>query len=123
MHVLNPEVFRKSGKFLVAPGREVSGELHVAGRGTSLYLRADEKFNPHAIPGGCVTGVLHDLTRVTLIQCITLEGLGSSTRGSERYYFAKLFPHFVVEGRRHLEPNANVIVEITFVLEDATALF
>lgn len=117
------EVFTKFGKFSVAPAREVYGELRVAGEKTSLYLRDDEAFDPHSAPGGCVTGTLHDLTKVTLVQCVTSGGPGFATRGGERYYFAKLFPHFVLEGRQHLEPNDSVIVGISFVLEDATALF
>jgi hypothetical protein len=95
----------------------------VAGTETSLYLRDDEYFHPQSIPDGCVTGTLHDLTKVTLIQCLTLEGPGSGSRDGERYYYAKLFPHFVLEGRRHVGPNDRSIFEISLVLEDATALF
>ncbi len=119
----NSTVFTKSGKFFVASGGEIYGELRVAGKDTSLYLRDDKKFFLNFISNGYITGTLHDLTKVTLIQCIMLEGPGSGSLDDERYYYAKLFPNFVVEGRRHLEPTDKAIVEISLVLEDATELF
>src|SRR4029077_15778505 len=57
------------------------------------------------------------------IQCLTLGGLRSGSSDGEPYYYAKLFPHFVLEGRRHVGPNDRAICEISLVLEDATALF
>ncbi len=119
----DPEVFTKFGKFVVAPCKEVYGELRVAGKETSLYLRDDDHFHPHSPADGCITGTLHDLTKVTLLQCLTLEGLGSGSRNGEQYYYAKLFPHFVLEGQRHIAPNERAISQITLVIEDATALF
>lgn len=118
----NEVVFSKFGKFTISPGREVSGELRVAGRKTSLYLRDDEIFDPRAIPDGCLVGTLHDLTKVTMVQCIC-PGAGSSSRGAERYWFANLFPHYVLEGHSHLNPNENNIEDITLVIEDVTSVF
>jgi hypothetical protein len=117
------EGFTKSGKFSVAPDRQVYGELRVAGKETSLYLRDDTFFDTHSVPDGCFTGTLYDLTKVTLIQCVTIEGPGSGSRDGDQYHYAKLFPHFVLEGRRHIEPTGRGIVESRFVIEDATALF
>ncbi|MEK7563270.1 MAG: hypothetical protein AAB544_02655, partial [Patescibacteria group bacterium] len=117
------EAFTKFGKFLIAPAKEVYGELRVGGKDTSLYLRDDEPFHPQSVPDGCITGTMHDLTKVTLIQCLTLEVLSSGSRDGERYYYTRLFPHFVLEGQRHLAPNDRVIVDISLVLEDVTALF
>lgn len=74
------EVFTKFGKFLIALAKKVYGELRVGGKDTSLYLRDDEHFHPQSVPDGCVTGTRHDLTKVTLIQCLTLEGLSSGSR-------------------------------------------
>lgn len=119
----NDECFAKFGKFLIAPERHVDGELRVAGKETLLYLRDDKYFDVLSVPDGCMTGTLHDLTKVTLIQCVTTEGFGTGSRDGESYHFAKLFPHFVLEGRRHLGANDKAIVEISFVLDDAAALF
>jgi hypothetical protein len=121
--VEDPEVFTKFGKFVVSQDNEVYGELRIAGKETLLYLRDDELFHPFAPPDGCITGTLHDLTKVTLLECIILSGLGSCTYNGERYYYANLFPHFVLEGRRHITPSERTISQITFVIDDATALF
>ncbi len=117
------ETFVKFGKFRVAPEKEVYGELRVAGKESSLYLRDDDIFHPQSPAGGCITGTLHDLTKVTLLQCLVLEGLGSGTRDDRRYYYAKLFPHYVLEGHRHITPTEESISRITFVFDDAAALF
>ena len=70
-----PETFTKFGKFVIASRKELWGELHVAGKGSMLYLRDDEEFNPQVSTDGCVTGVLHDLTKVTLLKCLNLTGV------------------------------------------------
>ena len=119
----NEEFFTKFGKFSITSGRQVDGELRVAGKETQLYLRDDIFFDVLSVPDGCLTGTLHDLTKVTLIQCVTTVGVGTGSRDGERYHFAKLFPHYVLEGRRHLGANDSNIVAISFVLDDATALF
>lgn len=43
------EVFSMFGKFSVAPAKEVYGELRIAGKETSLYLRDDYEFDPHSV--------------------------------------------------------------------------
>ncbi len=118
----NYEGFTKFGKFLITPGRHVDGELRVAGKETLLYIWDNESFRSLSVPDGCMTGTLNDLTKVTLIQCLT-EGVETVSRGGEEYHCARLFPHFVLEGQRHLGANDKTIVEISFVLEDMTALF
>src|SRR5208283_956950 len=102
------EGFTKFGKFSIAPDRQVYGELRVAGKETSLYLRDDAFFDTHSVPDGCVTGTLSDLTKVTLIQCVTIQGSGSGSCDGEKYHFTKLFPHFVLEGQRHIGSNDRV---------------
>lgn len=114
---------KQTGRFTISPGTEVYGELTLAGAKTSLYLHDKEFFNTHAIPGQCVKGVLHDLTKVSLIQCITTSGTGSGSRGDERYHFANIFPHFVAYGDHHINPDEKTITEVHFVVDDATTLF
>jgi hypothetical protein len=118
-----PETFTKFGKFVIDSGKELFGELHVAGRDSLLYLRDDERFDPHVTSEGCITGVLQDLTKVTLLDCINLTGVGYSSRNNEIYYDAKIFPHFVPEGERNLGANEEIISRIIFKLEDGTDLF
>lgn len=117
------ETFTKFGKFVIAPGKELWGELHVAGKNSLLYVRDDERFDPHVSSDACITGVLHDLTKVTLLKCINLTGLGYDSKNNETYYYAKIFPHFVLEGQRFLGQDERTICKITFKLEDGTNLF
>ena len=114
---------KHAGKFSISDSKDVYGELTFAGLNTSLYLRDEALINPHGIPGQCVKGVLHDLTKVTLVQCVTTSGPGYSTRGAEKYHFATIFPHYVVYGDHHIAPNESMITEAHFVLDDASTLF
>ncbi len=112
-----------AGRFTVPPGRDVYGELTLSGARTSLYLQDNDHFTTHALPGQYIKGVLHDLTKISLISCITTSGPGSATRGEESYQFATVFPHFVVYGDNYLGPDEKTIVEVHFVIDDASTLF
>jgi hypothetical protein len=114
---------KQAGTFTVSSGKEVYGELTLAGQNTSLYLRDKEYFDTEAIPGQCVKGILHDLTKVTLLQCITTSGTGHSSQGGQSYRFASIFPHYVVYGDHHIDPAEKKITAVHFVVDDATTLF
>ena len=91
---------KRAGTFTLPPGKDIYGELTLAGEQTSLYLQDKDYFDPHSIPGQCVKGVLNDLMKVTLIQCIVTSGTGNySSQGEVKYHFADIFPHFVVHGQ------------------------
>jgi hypothetical protein len=113
---------KQSGRFTISPGRDVYGDLTLAGHKTSLYLQDNDFFDPHAIPDQCVKGTLQDLRKVSLIRCIS-SGTGTSYRGSERYYFASVFPHYVIYGDHQIGPDEKMIAEADFVVDDASALF
>ncbi|MEO6024542.1 MAG: hypothetical protein ABIP64_15805 [Burkholderiales bacterium] len=117
------EQSKRAGTFTISPGEELYGELTLAGQNTSLYLRDGEDFDTLAIPDQCVTGILHDLTRVTLIKCVTREGPVYASRGKERCNFASIFPHYVVRGDHHIAPHDKTITEVHFVVDDASKLF
>jgi hypothetical protein len=86
-----PETFTKFGKFLIS-GKELSGELRVASKDSRLYVRDDDEFDPYVPSNGRVTGMLHDLVKVTLIDCINLTGLGHGSRNNETYHYVGFFP-------------------------------
>jgi hypothetical protein len=114
---------RRSGVFTVNAGKQIYGELKINGEATSLYLHDKEYFPTYEFPNGCIKGVLHDLTHVTLIDCVAPRVPGSVSRGDAGYHFAKVFPHYVVQGEQHLEPDAPIIDEMSFLIDDATTLF
>lgn len=114
---------RKSGTFNVAPGTEVQGDLILKGPRTTLDLFSKDFFSTHALQNGCILGALHDRTKVSLIDCITTQGMGSGSRGDERYHFASVFPHFVIFGNEHITSADRKITAVSFHVNDAENLF
>jgi hypothetical protein len=115
--------FRKSGTFIVPPGIEVQGDLVLNGGKTTLDLFSNVFFNTRAIMDGCITGALHDRTKVSLIECITTQGPGSGNRGGEIYHFGSVFPHFVIFGNEHITSSDRKIMRVSFQVDDAATLF
>lgn len=102
--------------------RKVMGEVELAGPNTFAYLFDHETFTvPLSEPR--LTGVLHDLSKVTLLDCIPLQGPIRGERHGVAACSWRLFPHFVVVGDRHLDPTLSNVEEVTFTFEDARALF
>lgn len=112
----------ESGTFIIEPNREVFGTLKIAGKQSELYLHDRNCFQAAFRGSENLTGTLHDLTRVTLIGCLTT-GLGHSSVRAESYHFARIFPHYVVTGTQHLDSEAPTIQEIIFIVDDAPTLF
>lgn len=113
--------FRKSGLFRVSSNVEVPGELSLKGGATSLDLYSTSFFNTHVSQD--IAGTLHDRTKVSLIDCITMAGPGSGTRGEEHYYFSSIFPHFALFGDEHITSTDRKIVEVSFAVDDAPTVF
>lgn len=113
---------KRSGRFFVG-GRRIYGELTRSGPATEIYLQDEEAFPVEREERPTIQGVLNDLTKVTLVECVPITGFGSSVRGEERYYFARLFPHFVLEGREHLDTEKSNVAAIHFQLTDCIPLF
>jgi ApeA N-terminal domain 1 len=112
---------KQAGEFSI-DGKEIFGELTVDGRDSLLRLRHKEEFNRNHLNGECILGRLHDLVKVSLIDCVS-SGIGSAGGGSERYHFAEVFPHYVISGARHVSSNEEIISAIHFIIDDARILF
>ena len=119
----NIEKQKYEGTFTVDPDREVHGELTLNGPRSSLHLWDREFFHSYGIQNQIIKGVLNDLTKISLIDCITTEGVGSRNKGNEKIHYAKLFPHYVLFGDQHISPHDRSIIEVNFVIDDATVLF
>jgi hypothetical protein len=109
------------GRFNVA-GRELHGHITVDGTNSSLFLHDTQPFSADS-PNNCITGTLHDLTKVTLLDCLVTQGGGSTGYGKECYFIARIFPHFILHGDRHISTTEKSITEIAFSMQDASALF
>ncbi len=111
-----------SGRFEI-DGKMLEGELTFDGPRTKLYVHSPEFFRPDEVEDRCVKGVLHDLTKVSLFECLAGGVSGSSWSTDGSYEFADVMPHYVVHGRRHLRPQDKSIKSISFVMSDAHLIF
>ncbi|MBL4803926.1 MAG: hypothetical protein JKY71_03600 [Alphaproteobacteria bacterium] len=101
----------------------LAGQLSLDGGRTSLELYSKEFFNLLEVNGKSIHGVLNDKEKISLIDCVTPEAPGSGSRSGERYFFSNIFPHYVVFGDSHLDPEQETILSLGFVIEDASSLF
>lgn len=115
--------FTRSGTFHLGESRSVYGELYLNGEDSAVHLRDQEFLFVKPDQCACIHGVLHDMTKVTLFNCIAVENAASSSRGNSQYHFARLFPHFVITGDSHITADGRDVKSIEFVVEDATSLF
>jgi len=115
------EGFKKGGTFLLSSDVEVQGELRLDGETTVLNLYSDRFFDTHSSQD--ILGSFYDRSKVSLINCITLQGPGRGVRGGENYHFSSVFPHFVVFGDEHIRSSDRVILELSFTVDDASILF
>ena len=105
-----PRKSTRPGRFVLSPESELYGELTLAGSKSSLYLHDKNRFRTNATADSYIKGVLLDLTRVSLINCVVPPEPSSVHRGCdeqnpEGYYYAEVFPNFVILGDEHLHPN------------------
>ena len=110
------------GKFTISSGKEVFGELTIAGQNSSLYAWDDNLIDVREIFSS-ITGTLHDLKKVTLVNCVkpSRPGLRMGMKGGNSYMH--IFPHYVLIGNHHFLPDKETICEVNFVIDDVTALF
>lgn len=111
------------GTFAIGEGRSVLGELSLSGTDTSLYLHDDELFHLEDEAAGCLHGVLHDRTMVTVMRSGLRSELGSASRYDQHFHFAELTPSYVVTGSRHLSATEPEITKVTFHIGDAENVF
>lgn len=113
---------KRTGTFYVSSGKEIHGELTLKRDKSLLRLHSRDRFDPSGIED-FLHGTLLDLSKISLIKCVTAPVPGSSHGPRGQYYFAEVFPHFVLVGEQHLHPSKSKISAIHFVVDDATTLF
>ena len=108
------------GIFSAPPDQRANGSLTLAGRGSLLQLWSD---SPLDIPTNVtITGVLDNLTRVSLLGC-NVRSEGHVGKGDRTRYQCIVSPQCVLFGSRHIFDNEDVVRQISFMLEHAVALF
>jgi hypothetical protein len=108
--------------FELKEGRSIFGELRIDGPKSLLCLYDAHSFNARGLEDASVQGVLRDLTKVSLLDCVSLQS-SERRRPKEKRYLAHLFPNYVVCGETHLRSTETVITSAEFLIEDAATLF
>jgi hypothetical protein len=86
----------------VESDRDVFGELLLDGQNSSLYLQDKESFEVRAKATVSIKGTLRDLTKASLLNCISTATGTMGIRGTEGYHFAEVLPEFVILGDKHI---------------------
>lgn len=111
------------GKYKFPHDPAAVGELVIDGRRTQLLVHSPHSPAPVA-PGTTLQGEAFTGERITLIDCASTKLTGPSHgRGSEERYSTEIFPHHVILGQSHLDPEQPVIDRIEFATSDLHTLF
>ena len=108
------------GIFSVPPDQRANGSLTLAGRRSQLQLWSESPLDIST--NANITGVLDNLTKVSLIGC-NVRSEGHVGKGDQIRYNYLVSPQCVLFGSRYISGNEGVVREISFVLEHAVALF
>ena len=114
--------FVANGMFSVSAGKELTGSLSLNGEDTILHLWGDKIENTDALDGATITGILEDQKKASLIDCIVIGQRRFFGQDGVTHHY-RLFPHYVVIGTRHRSPSEKTVSRISFVIDDAMALF
>ncbi|NHK26879.1 hypothetical protein FF098_003025 [Parvularcula flava] len=115
--------YLKSGEFTIKENKTVQGELIVDGKNTELFLKDKDFFMLENDNSDYIHGILASQKKVSLFQCLAIANAGSLYNGDTSVTFARIFPHFVITGNKHLYPNDKSIKSITFQLDDFQSVF
>lgn len=110
----------RHGTFSIPPSQQANGSLILASRETQLQLWSDSPLNIST--NSTITGVLDNLTKVSLIGC-HVRSEGHVGKGGQIRHDYLVSPQCVLFGSRHISGNESVVHEISFVLEHSVALF
>lgn len=114
-------VMRQGGWFEAA-GRRLLGELTIDGQQTNLFVHDPQFFHVTDNDCRCIHGTLHDLRKVTLVNCHAKE-MGVQSGAKEQFHYHRFTPHYVLLGHQHLDPDENVITRVSLLVDDAEAVF
>jgi hypothetical protein len=121
-----PEGWQRLGTFTLGD-HELVGELVLDAERSSLRLFYE---SPTGSPSDSplwwatdlvkrIVGTLHDGRKITLVDCLP--------QGSQSTFGGKtaltIYPHYVIHGQGHLDPETPSIAQMEVVIEDAATLF
>lgn len=113
---------RLLGRFTLPNDIQVFGELRLKGSDTVLRLRHEGSAYPPETKEN-IYGELHDLSKVSCIQCVGSDWGLTWRKDVGSYHKAEVFPHFVTVGNTHLQPDQQTIKAIHFTVNDLSSIF
>jgi len=118
----------KAGRFWLGPDRAMPGELRIAGRDSELVLHDEREISLSQGERFTLHGNLHDHSRVALADCLLLDQsthVSHAPRDTPRAkaFSARIFPHFIVQGRSVFPVDEACVRTISLTFEDAAVLF
>lgn len=99
------------------------GHILLDGERTTVGLSANKFYHFGAKEEKRIHGVLTDHEKITLVDCITTSIPGTTSTPNGQSFHASVFPHYIVTGNKHIEPDVPNISAVEFVLENAHVLF
>ncbi len=111
-----------TGVFRVAPDREAHGNLSLDGPNTSHYLWDEKFFDIGLAAEKTITGILDNRAKVSLLECVISDPGYYGLQDDISHYY-NIFPHYVIIGDQHISDTDEKILNVYFLLDDATTLF
>ena len=112
---------KHSGTFTIAPGKEFSGELILAGEDSCLDVWSSNVHDFLRLQiSRIITGVLHESKKAVSLICCLQFNLWPK---KEDKYYIRIIADLILIGDHHFCPNKDTICEVSLVIDDETALF
>ena len=111
------------GRFTLPDGRQILGDLTIAGSKTSLYLHDEAFFGIGYEQNANLVGLLHDRTNVTILDASVRSPFGSVSGTGGSYHFAEVLPAFILSGQHHFDARTSSVASIRFHADDAEEIF
>jgi hypothetical protein len=99
------------------------GHVAIDGKDTAVRLSSNEFFHFGKKEGGRIHGAFTDHEKITLIDCVSSAAPGSTSTPNGQSYHSSVFPHYVVTGSHHIEPEEQNVRAIEVQIENAHSLF
>ncbi|HEX7815846.1 HEPN domain-containing protein [Dyella sp.] len=111
-----------SGRFSVHGLDGLAGDLLWDGKQSEFTAYAEDETYRVFAGEPTIHGVLNDMTKVSLLECVQLS-LTRTMRPEGQRQAMRFFPNFIVEGRHHVDAQSAKIRCIRFFIEDAADIF
>jgi hypothetical protein len=100
-----------------------TGHVAIDGKKTSVRLSSKKLYHFGKKEEARIRGTLTDHEKITLIDCVAPTVPGSTKTSNGQSYHSSVFPHYIVTGSQHIEPDKKSVGAIELLIENADVLF